>query len=106
MYCSVFPFILIIFLFFCSYQVLKSEGLKKERVLLLESWRDMEIDALKNKYSGSGRDFVSTVEAKFPKKIKVKGSDDMDDYDLIFPDDEKKIGKFLRLVVSPFFLTF
>lgn len=61
--------------------------------MLLESWREMEIEALKNNYVGCGRDFVAAVEAKFPKRIKVKADLGNDEFELIFPDDEKKIGE-------------
>jgi hypothetical protein len=73
---------------------MKKENLKNERVMILESWRDMETDALKNDFTGSGREFISAVEEKFPRKVKVKidGDENQENYDWIFPDEEKKLG--------------
>ena len=78
-----------------AYTALKAQGLKEERVTLLNSWRDLEL-----RTSGGN---VTHVESKMPRKIKVKRAatsvDDgtssrtgvramEEDYDYIFPDDE------------------
>jgi hypothetical protein len=94
------------------YDTLKSQGLKEERLLLLEAWRDAESATLSastaaNSTSsgggGASREHLDAVEAKFPRKIKMKrpvfaedgvtelGSEEYFDY--VFPDDEKKMGK-------------
>lgn len=81
-----------------AYDVLKAQGLKEERLLLLEAWRDVEAGIPE----GSSRSHLEAVEARFPRKIKMSrpvlaedgvtelGSEDYFDY--IFPDDEKKLG--------------
>jgi crooked neck len=91
----------------CSYEALKSQGLKEERLLLLEAWRDTEAAALAsadadNSNAASSREDLDAVEAKFPRKIKMRrpvlaedgvtelGSEEYFDY--VFPDDEKKMG--------------
>jgi len=81
------------------YTHLKSEGLKEERVLLLESWRDVEVSA------GQYGD-LTQIDERMPKKIKMKrlvpgdsGIDEWEEYyDYNFPDDEKQIGNGDRLV--------
>ncbi len=105
------------------YDTLKRQGLKEERVLLLEAWRDAEgrhvqlqqeeADAVSpenDERAPVSKEFLRAVEAKFPRKIKMKrlvasggsedplaetdGSSDVFEeyYDYIFPDDEKKIA--------------
>jgi len=81
-----------------AYEVLKAQGLKEERLLLLEAWRDVEAGIPE----GGSRSHLEAVEARFPRKIKMSrpvlaedgvtelGSEDYFDY--IFPDDEKKLG--------------
>lgn len=82
-----------------AYEVLKAQGLKEERLLLLEAWRDVEAGIPE----GGNRSHLAAVEARFPRKIKMSrpvlaedgvtelgGSEDYFDY--IFPDDEKKLG--------------
>jgi hypothetical protein len=94
---------------------MKSQGLKEERLMLLEGWRDAEqaaVTAVENgdnsNSSGSSnsnsnrREHLEAVEAKFPRKIKMRrpvlaedgvtslGTEEYFDY--IFPDDEKKMG--------------
>ena len=78
--------------------------------MLLEAWRDAENTAVNTATTaattsvvGNIREKLNEVEAKFPRKIKMKrpvfaedgvtelGSEEYFDY--IFPDDEKKIGK-------------
>lgn len=88
-----------------GYDSLKSEGLKEERVVLLEAWKAVEEEAKSKGQEGD----VDTVLRKFPRKIKMRrmvteGAQEGDDgieweeyYDYHFPDDEKKIGKFLDL---------
>lgn len=49
-----------------GYSTLKSQGLKEERVLLLEAWRELEMKAVLDH-----RD-IATVESKFPRKIKMR----------------------------------
>jgi hypothetical protein len=73
-------------------------------VVLLEAWKLVESEAVKNGEEGD----VDLVIKKFPRKIKMRrmvtdessgGADGKDDieweeyYDYHFPDDEKKIGK-------------
>jgi len=82
-----------------AYEVLKAQGLKEERLLLLEAWRDVESGIPE----GGSRSHLEAVEARFPRKIKMSrpmlaedgvtelGSEDYFDY--IFPDDEKKLGE-------------
>ena len=76
------------------YAFLKQQGLKEERVMLLEAWREAEARA------GASRDDIESVEAKFPRKIKMRRAVVAEDgretgfeeyYDYQFPDDEKKI---------------
>ena len=83
------------------YDALKQQGLKEERLLLLESWRDAEL-ALEGEGSIGGDS--SNIELKMPRKVKMRKMSTADDgselgweeyYDYIFPDDEKKVGKLL-----------
>lgn len=99
--------------FFNRYEALRKEGLKEERVLLLEAWREMEQDVLRHfletnaaeKQIETQRIYLSVVEKKFPRKVKrVLTAEEIMDlreqhqtqaieeefYDYIFPDDEKK----------------
>ncbi len=80
---------------------MKMDGLKEERVLILEAWRDMESESLQLELKGSSREHLSTVDNKFPKKIKMRrtldNGIDEEYFDYIFPDDEKKFGKSLSL---------
>jgi hypothetical protein len=94
---------------------MKSQGLKEERLMLLEGWRDAEqaaVTAVENGNNNSSssssnsssnrREHLEAVEAKFPRKIKMRrpvlaedgitslGTEEYFDY--IFPDDEKKMG--------------
>lgn len=77
-----------------AYDSLKKQGLKEERVVLLTAWREAEASAASN-----GGD-ISIVDAKIPRKIKMKRMATAPDgselgfeefYDYQFPDDEKKI---------------
>jgi crooked neck len=70
----------------------KTEGLKEERLMLLEGWRDFE------KNFGSP-ELVKDVTGKFPKRIRKKRQVLADDgsnagweeyYDYVFPDEENK----------------
>jgi len=108
------PALFLTFLFIFSirrYDTLKSQGLKEERLLLLESWRDAEQAALQTIEGEElpSREHLSAVESKFPRKIKMKRAVLAEDgftelgqeeyFDYIFPDDEKKIGTLTRLCV-------
>ena len=86
----------------CSYNSLKSEGLKEERVVLLEAWKQVEQESQEK----GGEGDVESVIHKFPRKIKKRRMVNGDEgevtndeveweeyYDYHFPDDEKKIGK-------------
>jgi len=77
-----------------AYDSLKQQGLKEERVVLLTAWREAEASSASN-----GGD-ISIVDAKLPRKIKMKRMATAPDgtdlgfeefYDYQFPDDEKKI---------------
>eukprot|EP00743_Colponemidia_sp_Colp-15_P004301 GILK01004640.1.p1 GENE.GILK01004640.1~~GILK01004640.1.p1 ORF type:complete len:679 (+),score=156.35 GILK01004640.1:58-2037(+) len=77
-------------LFQDAYAYLKSQGLKEERVLVLEAWRQMETD--RNNTEG-----VKTVEGKMPKRVKKRRPIVAEDgteagyeeyFDYIFPDEE------------------
>eukprot|EP01036_Dinobryon_divergens_P023466 gene23466-31815_t len=76
-----------------GYDALKKAGLKEERMLLLEAWRDMEEKALDK--AGGEPAMLQAVEAKMPRKIKMRREKEggfMEEYfDYIFPDDEKKM---------------
>lgn len=82
----------------CRYDSLKREGLKEERLLLLEAWRDIESDALQRDDKGSSREQLALVDAKFPKKVKMRRTLDNgveeEYFNYVFPDDEKKMGTF------------
>lgn len=77
-----------------GYNLLKSQDLKEERLILLQAWRDAEAKAGSH---GKPED----VDARMPRKIKMKRlitSEDGGDgngweeyYDYSFPDDEKAI---------------
>jgi hypothetical protein len=65
-------------------------------VILLEAWKEMEIDALKKQLPGANHEFLKAVEQKFPKKIKIKSVGSLsaeDGYELVFPEEEKQLGK-------------
>lgn len=79
-----------------GYAFLKQQGLKEERLLLLESWREAEVQA------SSSKENLIAVESKFPRKIKMRRPVLAEDgsgretgweeyYDYQFPDDDKKI---------------
>lgn len=84
-----------------AYDRLKEEGLKEERVLLLDAWRMFE----KTKGDASG---VSSVESKMPRRIKKKrmqideetgtelGWEEYFDYH--FPDDEGTATNNLKIL--------
>lgn len=78
-----------------AYAALKAAGLKEERLLLLESWRGTESDALQASRRGASREHLAAVEARFPTKIKMKrqteDGEEEDYLDYVFPDDEKKL---------------
>jgi len=74
-----------------GYSALKERGFKEERVLLLNAWRDAEM-----RVPGGN---VASVEAKLPRKIKMRraATDEAgaatggweEYYDYLFPDDEQ-----------------
>jgi crooked neck len=77
-----------------AYSALKSEGLKEERVLLLEAWRSIE-----TALPPTVRD-LAKPEGMMPRKIKARRmvTDESGQelgweeyYDYVFPDDEKKV---------------
>jgi hypothetical protein len=79
------------------YEILKRGGLKEERVILLEAWREMESNALQDELEGSSRDKLSEVDGKFPKKImrrrRLDNGAEEEYFDYVFADDEKELGK-------------
>eukprot|EP01038_Epipyxis_sp_PR26KG_P012813 gene12813-17176_t len=77
-----------------GYDSLKQQGLKEERVMILEAWRDYENNLIERKLVSSN-EHLTFVQEKLPRKIKKKrpiaGSDVLEEYyDYSFPDDEKK----------------
>jgi crooked neck len=83
-----------------AYDQLKEEGLKEERVLLLDAWRVFE------KAKGD-EDSISNVEAKMPRRIKKKrmrlddngqelGWEEIFDYH--FPDDHDAASSNLKIL--------
>ena len=88
-----------------GYENLKEQQLKEERLMILEAWRDAEANASSDNLSDEDRKErgvgnVTAVEAKLPKKIKMRRmakdeyGNDMgweEYYDYHFPDDEKKV---------------
>jgi crooked neck len=84
-------------LFQKGYDNLKEQGLKEERVLLLEAWRKCELIWSTGDKNGGD---VSIVDKKMPRKRKMRratgdNEDDFEEYyDYQFPDDEKPVGKY------------
>jgi len=83
-----------------AYDQLKAEGLKEERVLLLDAWRVFE----KAKGDASS---VSEVEAKMPRRVKRKRMQTDDDgaelgweeyFDYHFPDEEGAATSNLKIL--------
>lgn len=84
-----------------AYDRLKEEGLKEERVLLLDAWRMFE----KTKGDASG---VSSVESKMPRRIKKKRMQIEEEtgtelgweeyFDYHFPDDEGAATNNLKIL--------
>lgn len=83
-----------------AYDKLKSDGLKEERVLLLDAWRVFE------KARGDAKS-VSDVEAKMPRRIKRKRMRTDEDgaelgweeyFDYHFPDDEGAASSNLKIL--------
>lgn len=84
-----------------AYDRLREEGLKEERVLLLDAWRVFE------KTKGDGAS-VTTVEAKMPRRIKKKRMQIDDEsgaeigweeyFDYHFPDDEGAANNNLKIL--------
>ena len=75
------------------------QGLKEDRLLLLQAWREAETEATQ---FPSLKGDPATVEAMMPRKVKMRRMATNEDnvelgweeyYDYIFPDDEKKIGE-------------
>ena len=76
-----------------GYDSLKEQGLKEERVMLLEAWRECE----QSPSEGQSGD-VQLVDKLMPRKMKMRravhgGDDDEyeDYYDYQFPDDAKPV---------------
>jgi len=85
-----------------AYDQLKTEGLKEERVLLLDAWRVFE----KTKGNNNIAD-VSKVEKMMPRRVKKKRMRTDDDgnelgweeyFDYHFPDDEGADGNNLKIL--------
>jgi crooked neck len=83
-----------------AYGLLKEEGLKEERVLLLDAWRVLE------QQSGDS-EHVGKVEAKLPRRIKRKRmrKDDQGNdlgweeyFDYQFPDDDDQGASTLKIL--------
>jgi len=88
-----------------GYAALKAQGLKEERLMLLEAWRDCELacssgDSSDEQTLARGIGDVSIVDVKLPKKIKMRRMAKAEDgtdlgweeyYDYHFPDEERKI---------------
>ena len=90
-----------------GYESLKVQGLKEERLILLEAWKECEHAASISDAKDADDEMlvrgigdVSLVEVKFPKKIKMRRMVKADDgtdlgweeyYEYHFPDDEKKV---------------
>lgn len=102
MQCTIYPYNLTYKLHYvCSYDTLKKLGLKEERVLLLQAWKDVETNA-----GEAGN--PTSIELKFPRKLKMRrmveapvdadgnttGTGGWEEfYEYNFPDDDKGIGK-------------
>ena len=78
------------------YELLKSQGLKEERLALLEAWRDIEAEAT----TRGGVGDIEAVERMLPRRIKMRRmATDADGtevgweefYDYNFPDDERQM---------------
>ena len=83
-----------------AYDQLKEEGLKEERVLLLDAWRVFE------KAKGDDKS-MSSVDAKMPRRIKKKRMRTDDDgkelgweevFDYHFPDDQDAASSNLKIL--------
>lgn len=83
-----------------AYQQLKEEGLKEERVLLLDAWRALEQE------KGDAAS-VKNVEGKLPRRIKrkrMRKDDDGNDlgweeyFDYQFPDDQDAASSNLKIL--------
>ena len=83
-----------------AYDQLKEEGLKEERVLLLDAWRVLEQDK-------GDTISVQSVEQKLPRRIKrkrMRKDDDGNDmgweeyFDYQFPDDEESSASNLKIL--------
>lgn len=83
-----------------AYDLLKEEGLKEERVLLLDAWRVLE-------QRNGDADHVGKVEAKLPRRIKrkrMRKDDEGNDvgweeyFDYQFPDDDDEGASNLKIL--------
>jgi crooked neck len=82
-----------------GYNHLKDEGLKEERILLLDAWRLLE--KAKGDHSS-----VAAVEAKMPRRIKrkrlrkddVSGEGWEEYFDYCFPDEQGAAGTNLKIL--------
>lgn len=80
-----------------GYDNLRSQGLKEERVVLLEAWKSFETEC--------GNDqSVDDVQARMPRVVKrrreIAGGDGaMEEYyDMVFPDDESEAKPSMKLL--------
>jgi len=85
-----------------AYNELREEGLKEERVLLLDSWRALE----QQKQKGDS-DNLSAVEKRLPRRVKrkrMRKDDDGNDlgweeyFDYQFPDDDDQGASNLKIL--------
>mmetsp|Transcript_13531 Transcript_13531/g.34014 ORF Transcript_13531/g.34014 Transcript_13531/m.34014 type:complete len:734 (+) Transcript_13531:140-2341(+) len=83
-----------------AYNELKEEGLKEERVLLLDAWRDLE-------QQKGDAESVASVEKRLPRRVKRKrmrkDNDDNDlgweeYFDYQFPDDDDQGASNLKIL--------
>ena len=82
-----------------GYDLLKNDGLKEERILLLDAWRILE--KAKGDHSS-----ITAVEAKMPRRIKRKrlrkdetsGEGWEEYFDYCFPDEQGAAGSNLKIL--------
>eukprot|EP00536_Pseudo-nitzschia_multiseries_P008425 jgi/Psemu1/198021/e_gw1.213.57.1 len=92
-----------------AYNELKEEGLKEERVLLLDSWRVLEQQhQQQQQQEGKGdSEHLSAVEKRLPRRVKrkrMRKDDDGNDlgweeyFDYQFPDDDQQGASNLKIL--------
>jgi crooked neck len=83
-----------------AYDLLKEEGLKEERVLLLDAWRGLE-------QQKGDTESVTSVEKRLPRRVKrkrMRKDDDGNDlgweeyFDYQFPDDDDQGASNLKIL--------